>query len=124
MLPFASQGGVSAFPVIHTATRPDIFISLFIPVIADVANDLVPFRSFPRLCICDFHNKSHGTNSNQSNAPSTNHGGKPSQWVSGDVICQAVAMEFSGLESREKDKCRVCFFANTAGPSCLFCFCL
>ena len=29
----------------------------------------------PRLCICDFYNKSHGANSNQSNAPSTNHGG-------------------------------------------------
>lgn len=56
----------------------DIFISLLIPVIADVVNDLVPFCSCPRLCICDFYNKSHGTNSNQSNASSTNHGGKTS----------------------------------------------
>lgn len=31
---------------------------------------------FTRLCICDFYNKNHGTDSYQSNAPSTNHGGK------------------------------------------------
>lgn len=29
-----------------------------------------------RLCICDFYNKNHGTDGYQSNAPSTNHGGK------------------------------------------------
>lgn len=32
--------------------------------------------SLTRLCVCDFYNKSHGTDGYQGNAPSTDHGGR------------------------------------------------
>lgn len=44
--------------------------------------------SFARVCICDFYNKSHGTDGYQGNAPSTDHGGKGQLNERGKVLGQ------------------------------------